>query len=114
MYGIEKLKEVGTDLAKFGMKIEEALEDKKLSWSESLGLGVFAVPKVVRYINDAEEIKNEFKDLDAAEMDELVEHISNELDLAADKVEAVLEAGLDVIASLNKLRVTIREAKAAA
>lgn len=114
MYGIDKLKDVGTDLAKFGMKIEEALEDKKLSWSESLGIGVFAVPKVVKYIGDAEQIKNEFKDLDAAETDELVTHISDELDLAADKVEAVLEAGLDVIASLNTLRVTVKEARAAA
>jgi len=114
MYGIEKLKEVGADLAKFGMKIEEALEDKKLSWTEALGLGMFGVPKVVKYIGDAEVIKNEFKDLDKTETDELVAHISVELDLAADKVEAVLEAGLEVIGSLNNLRITIRDAKQAA
>lgn len=114
MYGIDKLKEVGTDLAKFGMKIEEALEDKKLSWSESLGIGVFAVPKVVKYIGDAEQIKNEFNDLDAAESDELAAYISEKLDLEADKIEAVVEAGLDVISSLNNLRITIQEARTAA
>jgi len=113
MYGIDKLKDVGTDLAKFGMKIEEALEDKKVSWSEALGIGVFAVPKVVKYIGDSEQIKQEFKDMDAAETEELVAHISNELDLAADSVEAIVEAGLEVIASLNKLRITVQDAKAA-
>ena len=113
MYGIEKIKEVGTDLAKFGMKIEEALEDHKVSWSEALGIGVFAVPKVVKYINDADQIKSEFRDMDELETQELVDHIAEELDLEADKVEAIIEAGLEVIGSLNNLRLTIKDARAA-
>ena len=111
MYGIEKLKDVGADLAKFGMKIEEALEDKKLNWAEALSLGVFAVPKALKHVGDAEQIKNEFRDLRGPENDELVNHIATELDLDADNVEAVVEAGFEALVALNNLRVTIRAAK---
>ena len=119
MYGIEKLKEVGADLAKFGMKIEDALDaegpkGKKISLAEAVGLGVFAVPKALNHVNDAEEIRQEFKDLDPVEAGELSEHIADKLDLNVDSVENILEAGLDVLVSMNKLRVAIQGARTAA
>ena len=91
------------DLAKFGMKIEEALADKKLSWTEAVSLGVFAMPKVMEYASDAEAIKNEIKDLSAIELEDLVDCVAESLDLENDKVEALIEAGLDWALSTQKL-----------
>ena len=109
-FGIEKLKEIGVDLAKFGMKVEDALEDKKLSFAEAISLGVFAAPKAIAYAGDAEQIKNEVKDLSQEETEELVSHIADKLDLQHDKIEAVIEAGLEWAAATNKLRLVIKEA----
>ena len=109
-YGIETLKDISVDLAKFGMKVEDALEDKKLSFAEAISLGVFAAPKAIAHAGEAEQIKNEFRDLSATESQELAAHIAGELDLQHDKVEAVIEAGLEWAAATNKLRLVVKEA----
>lgn len=108
MHGIVKLKEVGTDVAKFAMKIEEALEDKKLSFTEAIGLGLFAVPKAMNHVNDAEEIAQEMKDLDDNEAKELSEHIADKLDLQTDEVEGIVEAGFDWLVGTKKLVTKVR------
>jgi len=110
MAGIENLKDVARDLAKFGMKVEDALEDKKLSFAEAISLGVFAAPKAIEHAGNAADIKAEFLDLDTDEVDELVAYVSDELDLANDKVEKVIECGFEWLAATNDLRVAIKEA----
>ncbi len=113
-YGIEKLKEICLTLTEFGMKLEEAFSEdspkgKKLSLGEAISLGVFIAPKAIGHAGDAEVIRNEFKDLDTEEMDELVEYVSEKLDLENDKVEALIEAGLDWADSTNDLRIAVKD-----
>jgi len=99
MFGIEKLKEVTTDVVKFIMKIGEARDaegpkGKKISFAEAVGLGIFAVPKAMNYVNDGEAIRQELKDLSSEERAEWLEHLCVELDLENDKIENVVEKSL--------------------
>lgn len=110
-YGIDALKSVAIDLAKFGMKIEDVLEDDKLSFGEALNLGIFAAPKAFEHINNAGTIKDQLSDLDANELEELVAAVVTEFDLEADAVEKAIEKGLDALVGLNDFRVAIKEAR---
>jgi len=108
MYGIEKLKDVGTNGVKFAMKLMEALEDGKFSIMEGVDLAIFTVPKVLGYVNDGEQIKNEFLDLDDTEAQELSDHIAEKLDLQNDQVEDLIEYFLDWLVGT---RVLVRKVK---
>jgi len=99
MYGIDKVKEVTTDAVKFAMKVGDARDaegpkGKKITIGEAVGLAVFAVPKAMNHINDAEQIKNQIKDADAEERREVLEHVCEKVDLENDKVENVIEKSL--------------------
>ena len=98
-FGIDKLVDVGTDVVKFIMKIGEARDadgpkGKKISIAEAIGLGIFAVPKAMEHVNDAEQIRSEIRDLDSGERHEWVTRMSEELDLEDDKIENVVEKSL--------------------
>ena len=110
-FGIEKLKEVGLDLVKFAVKVEDALEDKKLKFTEAIGLGIFAVPKAMNHAGDAATIKAEIKDLSADELEELVVYIGEELDLANDSIEDVIEAALLWLAATNNVVYAVKRAR---
>lgn len=113
-YGIEKMKDICLTLTEFGMRLEEAFSEdspkgKKLGIGEIISLGVFIAPKAIGHAGDAEAIRNEFKDLSTEEMDELVVYVSEKLDLENDKVEALIEAGLDWADSTNDLRIAVKD-----
>ena len=113
-FGIDKLKEVCLTLTQFGMKLEESLSEdspkgKKVSLSEAIALGVFIAPKAIGLAGDAEQIRNEFGDLSNDELEELKSYVAEKLDLANDKVEALIEAGLDWADSTNDLRLAIKD-----
>lgn len=113
-YGIEKMKEICLTLTEFGMKLEEAFSEdspkgKKLSLGEAISLGIFIAPKAISHAGDSEAIRNEFKDLSAEEMDQLVVYVSEKLDLENDKVEKLVEAGLDWADSTNDLRIAVKD-----
>jgi hypothetical protein len=113
MAGIDSLKKVALTIVEFGMKLEEALSEdspkgKKLALSEAISLGVFIAPKAIGHAGDSEQIRAEFVDLDGDELDELVTYISDKLDLANDKVELLIEAGLDWLDSTNDLRLAVQ------
>lgn len=113
-YGIEKLKEIGLTLTQLGIKIEEATDPdsakgEKIALTEGIALLVFLVPKAIGFAGDVETIRNEFNNLDSEETDELVVYICEKLDLENDKVEALIEAGLDWADSTNDLRIAVKD-----
>ena len=110
-FGIEVLKEVSYDLVRFGVKIEEALEDKKLSLTEAISLGVFAVPKALGHAKDAGQIKKELGDLSNSELEELIGYIAEKLDLVNDSIEAVIEAALQWLGATNNVIDAVKSAK---
>ncbi len=113
-FGIEKLKEICLTLTEFGIKLEEAFSEdspkgKKLSLGEAISLGIFVAPKAIGHAGDAEAIRNEFRDLSTEEIDEIVAYISEKLDLVNDKVEALIEAGMEWADSTNDLRIAVKD-----
>ena len=112
-YGITKMKEICLTLTEFGMRLEGAFSEdspkgKKLSFGEVINLGIFIAPKAIGHAGDIEAIRNEFNDLDTEEMDQLVAYVSDKLDLENDKVERLVEAGLDWADSTNDLRIAVK------
>lgn len=115
-FGIDNLKDICLTLAQVAIKLEEATDPEsargeKIALSEGVALLVFLVPKAISYAGDAGKIKDEFLDLDSAELDELRIHIAEKLDLQNDKVEALVEAGIDWLDATYDLINTVRDLK---
>ena len=113
-YGIEKLKDICLTLTQLGIKIEEATDPdsakgEKIALTEGIALLVFLVPKAIGFAGDVEKIRNEFNNLSAEEIDELVLFIAEKLDLENDKIEKLVEAGLDWADSTNDLRLAVKD-----
>jgi hypothetical protein len=112
MLGIEKLKEAAKAVVDFGEKIEEALKDDgKLTFVEGITIAVGSAPEIFSMVKDAGEIKDEFLDLDDIEREELSDFVASELDLNADGLEIVVEAGFELLVSLEGLVSAIKDAK---
>lgn len=109
--GIEKIKEAAIAVIKFGKKLEDALEDGKLSFFEGLSLAIGSAPEAFALAQSAPQLKAEFQDLSDDERVQLVDYVVEELDLNADGVEAVAEAGFELLLSLDNLRRAIKDAK---
>jgi hypothetical protein len=94
MVGIENLKKAikfGIDL---GNQIEESGKDG-YNWKDITSFfdELFQIPAL---ISNGNAIKEEFKDLDAVEKQELVEYFTDLFDLDNDKAEAIIEKSLDI------------------
>jgi len=114
MAEIDYLKDICLTLVQLGIKIEESTDPdsprgEKIALTEGVALLVFLVPKAISYAGDADKIKDEFMDLDAGELDELSNYIAEKLDLKNDKVEALVEAGLELLTSINDLRLAVKD-----
>jgi len=115
-FGIEKLKDICLTLTQVGIKVEEATDPdsprgEKIALTEGVALLVFLVPKAIAYAGDVAQIKSEFLDLDAAELDELKAYIAEKLDLQNDAVEVLVEAGLDWLDATYDLILSVRDLK---
>jgi hypothetical protein len=75
--------EIATDIGK-------ALDDKKLSLSESLAM-VKHIPSVISLIKGAPQLPAELKNLSADEREVIVAHFADKFDLADDAAEARVE-----------------------
>jgi hypothetical protein len=111
MAGIETLKEAAKAVISFGNKLEDALADGKLTFIEGITIAIGTAPDAFSLIQDAQELKAEFLDLDDAEMDALSEYVAVELDLDADKIELIVEKGFEFLISLYALVMAIRDAR---
>ena len=113
-FGIDKLKDICLTLVKLGIKIEEATAEdsakgEHIALTEGVALLVFLVPKAIAHAGDVAQIKKEFLNLNSDETDELKNFIAEKLDLVNDKVEALVEAGLDWVDATNDLRLAVKD-----
>lgn len=102
MLGIDNLKKLLKAGLGFGKSAAKALEDKKVSFFEALGL----VPEVFALIGIGKtwsEVQAEIDDLDEAEKAEINQYVANEFDIPNDKVESFIESAIMNIISLNAL-----------
>jgi len=104
------MEKLGIDNIKTGLKavfavaeaFENIMDDDKVSISDIRHI-VPLIPKVVGAFGVIDEMGDEYKDLDEAELDELHIWIKEEFDLEDDAVEAKIEEGLALAVRLGKL-----------
>ena len=111
MYGIEKIKNAAKAVIEFGGKLEEALEDGKIRFTEAVSIAIGTAPDAFEVAQDAAEIKQEFNDLNEEEKEQIVEYVVLELDLDADNIELIIEKGFELLVAIDNLRVVIRDSK---
>lgn len=111
LFGIETLKKTATAVVKLGLKVEDALEDGKITFFEALSIGIGTAPEAFALAQKGTQLKQEYTDLSDAEREELVTHVVEEFELESDKLEAVIEAGFELLVSLEKLFAKIKDAK---
>jgi len=92
--GIQELKELLKFIIEFGESIDKAMIDKKFEMSE-LGLLIAPLMQIGPAFEGLDKIGGEIKDLNQAEMSELIAYIGTELDLNSDKLELIIEKGLE-------------------
>lgn len=96
---LKRLLKVGLD---FGKSAAKALEDKKISFFEAIGL----IPEVFSVIGVAKswsEVQAEINDLDDDEKQEINDYVSSEFEIPNEKVEIFIEHALMNVISLNAL-----------
>lgn len=108
MLGIETIKQAAKVAIKFGQKLDDALEDNKVTWGEALGMLFGVAPDALAMVPQIGQIKQEYLDLDNQEREELVDYVVEELDLESDRAEEIAEAAFDALVSLEALVTTIR------
>lgn len=111
---MKETKELLKFVIELGEAADKALVDGKFDTAE-LGLLVGPLMQIAPAIEGIDKVGEEFKSLDEAKMAELVQFVKDELDLEADKVEQIVEKGLEtalVVFSFVKLFKKEEEAKA--
>lgn len=102
MLGIENLKKLIKAGLNFGKTAANALEDKKISFFEAIGM----IPEVFALIGVGKtwsEVQKEISDLEESEKAELKQFVSDEFDIPNDKIEVFIEHALEHLLSLNIL-----------
>ena len=99
MVGIDVLKNDIVLIAKLVKKVDLALEDDKVSFTESIALA-FEIPNLFKVVKGYKEAVAELKDLDTNEVNELNTHFATEFDITNDKAEEVVEQILSLIVTL--------------
>jgi len=102
-FGIETLKEAAKAVIKLGIKVEEALEDGKINFFEALSIGISTAPEAFALAQKGGELKQEFNDLSDEEREELISYIVDEFDIESDELEGAIEAGFELLVSIEKL-----------
>ena len=93
MPDIKETKEAVSFALQLGNALGSALDDGKLSWSDTpkfMG-SIMAAPAAFSGIGS---VPTELKDLDAAEKKELMDYVKSEFDIPDDKIEGLVEEGL--------------------
>ena len=94
MFGIAKLKILLVFVITLGESFAQKMADKKISLVEGFGLAMDLRP-LPGIIRDRKLLVNEFKGLDTAEKQELIDLVALELDLPNDEVERKIEQGFE-------------------
>lgn len=95
MAKIDNLKELVSLVFEMGEAISESLEDGKISIMDAPHfVGIFK--KIGPALEGIDEIPAELADIDDAELDELIDFISEEFDIDNEELEAKVEEGLEL------------------
>lgn len=93
--GIDELKDVIRFGISLGESVDQALADGKFDITE-LGLLMTPIMQIGPAFTGIDKVGGEIKDLDEAELAELKLFVEEELDLANDKVEEIIEKALGI------------------
>lgn len=91
----KELKELLKFVIELGEALDKALVDKKFDITE-LGLLIAPLMQIGPAFEGLDKVGGEIKDLSEAEQLELVTFVKDELDLQSDKIEEVVEKGLEL------------------
>lgn len=95
MLGIEKLKLAIVALVGLGMAFDKSFADGKFSFTDTLNF-VGPAQQMPTSLEELENIKAEFEDLDEEEGAQVAEFVAAQLDLRNDNVEELIEDSIDL------------------
>lgn len=98
-FGIENLKKAAKLGIELGEQTSEVLADGKLKALEMLSF-IDELMQLPGIVNSAADIKNEVLELDEADRAALNAYIQVEFDIPNEKLESIIESGLNVVISL--------------
>jgi flagellar biosynthesis/type III secretory pathway protein FliH len=93
---MENVKKAVETILKTVVKVDKALEDKKVSIPEGMGIALSAVPWISVFKN-IPVLAEELKDWNEQKTNELVEHFKNNLELRNKATEEVVEQAVEVL-----------------
>ena len=96
---MENLKDALATVINIAEKVDESLEDGKISIGEGVGISFSAIG-LIKVIKDIKPLMTEYTELTDDQKTELAEWFKNEFDLRNDNVEEIVEM---VFASLLSL-----------
>ena len=96
---MENLKDALATVINIAEKVDESLEDGKISIGEGVGIAFSAIG-LIKVIKDIKPLMTEYTELTDDQKTELAEWFKNEFDLRNDNVEEIVEM---VFASLLSL-----------
>ena len=108
--GIKDLKELVVFMAVMGNAVDQATKDG--FQAADIGLVVPAFMKAPEAFAGIENVPAEFKDLDDAEKDEIVKAVKENLDLADDVLEGIVEDAFAMVLGIVSLAGKIKAARA--
>lgn len=94
--GIEKLQRAVKAVIGLGMTVTNSLEDSKITGGEWVKISFDGI-KLASALKDFGQIKDEVKDLDASEKDQIVELVKQEFDIPNDVAEAMVEEAFEIL-----------------
>lgn len=93
MAGIDKVKKVLDVVIGISNDTGKALEDGKFEGKEALAY-LDDLMKIPNIVSDLPALKEQFKDIDASEREELIEYAKVQFDIPQDRIEAIVESSL--------------------
>lgn len=108
--GIEKLKSGLLLAITSGETMEKVLEDGKVDFGEWFEIAK-SFKGIIGVVRSFPDMKEEFFDLDAAEKQDLVDYVKEELDLVNDDVEIIIESVLAFVSSMSAMFVQFSQSK---
>ena len=108
MAGVNNLKKVMEKTINFGMALRDSLEDKRITVTEGVGLLANLVGFGTVLLN-WREVKEEYKDLDDQEREEILDHLKQAFALENDRVEAIVEESFEVLLVVDKFTLNFRK-----
>jgi len=97
---MENVKKAVEVVLKTVVRIDKALEDKKISVPEGLGIAMTAVPWIGVF-KSFDKIAEDVKDWNDEKTNELIQHFKNNLELRNKATEDVIEQAVEVVLRLT-------------